>query len=146
MESTLKFIILKYNQAIENGFGLTELFKSMEQKFSAGNSKYLSVFSKIAVELGKGIAPSVKDIQLASNYFNKESPAAEKTSSDAASVISLDVLRQMVEWDSRIKLLSNGERQYMADLAYELKPLSQFHKTNAEKHLKTLLKAGFKLK
>ncbi|MBS0424567.1 MAG: AIPR family protein [Proteobacteria bacterium] len=143
IESTLKLIILKYNQAIENGFGLTDFFKSIEQKTSAVNNKYSSVFNKIAVELEKGVAPSVKDIQLASNYFNMETAPAKETPSGAAPKINLSVLRQMVEWDSRMKILSNGERQYMADLAYELKPLNQFHKTNAEKHLKTLMKAGF---
>lgn len=143
IESTLKLIILKYNQAIENGFRLTDFFKSIEQKTSAVNSKYSSVFNKIAVELEKGVAPSVKDIQLASNYFNKETAPAKETPSGAVPKINLSVLRQMVEWDSRMKILSNGERQYMADLAYELKPLNQFHKTNAEKHLKTLMKAGF---
>ncbi|MBS0646126.1 MAG: AIPR family protein [Verrucomicrobia bacterium] len=146
IESTLKLIILKYNQAIENGFGLNDFFKSIEQKTSVVNNKYSSVFNKIAVELEKGVAPSVKDIQLASNYFNKETTPAKETPSGAAPKINLIVLRQMVEWDSRMKILSNGERQYMADLAYELKPLNQFHKTNAEKHLKTLLNAGFKLK
>lgn len=80
---------------------------------------------------------------MASNYFNKETAPAKETPSGAAPKINLSVLGQMVEWDSRMKILSNGERQYMADLAYELKPLNQFHKTNAEKHLKTLMKAGF---
>lgn len=143
IESTLKLIILKYNQAIENGFGLTDFFKSIEQKTSAVNNKYSSVFNRIAVELEKGVAPSVKEIQLASNYFNKETAPAKETPSGAVPKINLSVLRQMVEWDSRMKILSNGERQYMADLAYELKSLNQFHKTNAEKHLKTLMKAGF---
>jgi len=143
IESTLKLIILKYNQAIENGFGLTDFFKSLEQKTSAGNNQYSSVFNKIAVELEKGIAPSVKDIQLASNYFNKETRPAKETSGGAVPEINLSVLRQMVEWDSRMKVLTVGERAYLADLAYELKPLNSFHKANAEKHLKTLLMAGF---
>lgn len=143
IQSTLKLIILKYNQAIENGFGMTDLFKSIEKKSSAVNSKHSSVFNKIAVELEKGVAPSVKDVQLASNYFNKETVPAKETPSGVTLKINLSVLRQMVEWDSRMKILSNGERQYMADLAYELKPLNQFHKTNAEKHLKTLINAGF---
>jgi hypothetical protein len=52
----------------------------------------------------------------------------------------------MVEWDSKMKVLSHGERGYLAELAYELKALNQFHKTNAERHMKTLMKAGFRLK
>jgi hypothetical protein len=146
IESTLKLIILKYNQAIENGFRLTDFFKSIQQDTSDVNNKYSSVFNNIAVELEKGVAPSVKDIQLASNYFNKESAPAKETHSGKVPKINLSVLRQMVEWDSRMKILTNGERQYIADLAYELKSLNQFHKTNAERHLNTLLKAGFELK
>ncbi len=145
IENTLKFIIMKYNQAIERGIGLQDFFKSIEQKSSQTNSKYASVFCKIGNDLTKGISPSVKDIHLASNYFNKEDSTTKEISCRAVPGLSLNVLRQMVDWDSRMKILSQGERTYIADLAYELKPLNQFHKTNAERHLKTLLKAGFKI-
>lgn len=143
IESTLKFIILKYNQAIENGFSLTDYFKSIERKTCTGNKNYLAVFNKIALELEKGIAPSVKEIQLASNYFSKEKEPLKETFSGPVPKINLSVLREMVEWDSRMKVLTASERAYLADLAYELKPLSSFHKANAERYLKTLLKAGF---
>jgi hypothetical protein len=147
IESTLKLIVLKYNQAIEKGIGLQDFFKTIEQKTSESSNKYASVFNRIALELSNGIAPSVKDIHLASNYFNKETTTSIKAiSSSAVPTINLNILRQMVEWDSRMKILSTGERAYIADLAYELKPLNDFHKTHAEKHLKTLLKAGFNLK
>ena len=145
-DGTLKFIILKYNQAIENKIRIQDFFKSIEKKASADNIKYSSVFNKIAIKLEQGNAPSVKEIQLASNYFNKETAPAKETSGGAVPKINLSVLRQMVEWDSRMKILSNGERQYIADLAYELKPLNQFHISNAEKHLKTLLKGGYEMK
>jgi hypothetical protein len=148
IESTLKLIILKYNQAIENGFGLKDFFKTIEQKMSVNNNKYASVFNRIALELSKGIAPSIKDIHIASNYFNKEEETTTLNTfpNSVVATINLNILRQMVEWDSRMKVLSTGERTYIADLAYELKPLNEFHKTNAEKHLKTLFKSGFILK
>lgn len=146
IDSTLKLIVLKYNQAIENNIDLHDFFKTIEQKASEDNSKYASVFNKIAHELSKGIAPSVNDIYLASNYFNKEVIPIKEISNSEVPKINLNVLRQMVEWDSRMKILSLRERAYVADLAYELKPLNEFHKTNAEKHLKTLLNSGFKLK
>lgn len=146
LESMLKLFILKYNQAIENGISLQDFFKSFEKNASESNSKYASVFSKIAFELEKGIAPSVKDIYLASEYFNKKTTDDNEIPESTTLLnINLNVLKQMVEWDSRMKILSNGERQYIADLAYELKPLSQFNKTNAEKHLKALMKAGFRI-
>jgi hypothetical protein len=145
IEGTLKLIILKYNQAIESGIGLQDFFKSIEQKTSETNTKHASVFNKIAFELEKGNPPSIKDVQLASNYFNKDAATSQEISSSAVPEINLNILRLMVDWDSRMKILSSAERAYMADLAYELKPLTQFHKANAERHLKTLLKGGFKV-
>lgn len=148
LESTLKFIVLKYNQALEKGIGLQDYFKAIEKKAAEEKNKYASAFNMIALNLTKGIAPSVKEVQLASNYFKKETSDKNISVKATGSVpnINLSVLKQLVEWDSRMKILTQGERAYLADLAYELKPLNSFHKTNAERHLKTLMKAGFKLK
>lgn len=44
-------------QPIENGIGLQDFFKSVEQKTSEGNSKHESVFNKIALELAKEDCP-----------------------------------------------------------------------------------------
>jgi hypothetical protein len=147
IDSTLKLIILKYNQAMENGISIQELFKTIEQQSPNSSSKISPVFNNIALQLTKGIAPSVKDIQLASNYYNNAAVVSKKlVTSSSVPPINLDILRQMVEWDSRMKILTQGERTYIADLAYELKPLNDFHKTNAEKHLRSLLSSGFILK
>ena len=145
LENTLKFIILKYNQAIENGIGLKDYFKAIAKKVDDESNKYASVFNTIAINLTKGIAPSVKEVHLASHYFKSEAPEKNTTKKEVnpERSITLNTLRQMVEWDSRMKILTNGERAYLADLAYELKPLNSFHKTNAERHLKTLMNAGF---
>ena len=145
LESTLKFIVLKYNQALEKGIDLGDYFKAIEKKAAEEKNKYASAFNKIALNLTKGIAPSVKEIQLASNYFKQET--SEKASSEKTNLsvpaINLNVLKQMVEWDSRMKILTQGQRTYLADFAYELKTLNSFHKSNAEGYLKTLMKAGF---
>ena len=147
IDSTLKLIILKYNQAMENGIPIQDFFKTIEQKNPDSSSKIAPVFNNIALKLTKGIAPSVMDIQLASNYYNNTAVTSKKLlTSSSVPPINLNILRQMVEWDSRMKILSQGERTYIADLAYELKPFNDFHKTNAEKHLRTLLKSGFILK
>ncbi len=146
IESTLKLIILKYNQAVDKGIGIIDFFKTIMQKPSEDINNLTSVFDKIALQLSKGVAPSVKDIHLASKYFNKELDSTKaEIPKNSDQEINLNVLKQMVDWDSRMKILSTGERAYIADLAYELKPLNEFHKTNAEKHLKTLLKVGLKL-
>jgi hypothetical protein len=147
LEGTLKFIILKYNEAIERGIGLIDFFKAIEKKSLAEKRKYTSVFNTIALNLSKGIAPSVKDVELASNYF-KEGESEKSTpviSDESVRKIDLNILKQMVEWDSRMKILKRGELAYVADLAYELKPLNKFHKTIAQKHLETLLLAGFEI-
>jgi hypothetical protein len=146
LDSTLKLIILKYNQAIEKGISFQDFFRTIEHK-NSDNSKIIPVFNSIALQLTKGFAPSVKDIQLASNYYNNSTTESKKVEkSTSVPPINLNNLRQMVEWDSRMKILTHGERTYIAELAYELKPLNDFHKTNAEKHLLTLLKSGFILK
>ena len=148
LESTLKFIVLKYNQALEKGIGLEDYFKVIEKKALEENNKYATAFNKIALNLIKGIAPSVIEVQLASNYFSKEASEIDtyEKSNSLVPKINLEVLKQMVEWDSRMKILTQGERTYLADFAYELKALNSFHKINAERHLKTLLKKGFQLK
>ncbi|HKC68168.1 MAG TPA: AIPR family protein [Bacteroidia bacterium] len=144
LENTLKFIILKYNQSIDKGIELKDYFAAIEKKTAQANNKYASVYNKIAIDLANGNPPSIKDVALASNYFVDDKTKANIIS--AIPSVTLNILRQMVEWDSRIKVLSSGERTYIADLAYELKPLNPFHKTNAQKHLKTLIDSGFKLK
>ncbi|MGZ5282011.1 MAG: AIPR family protein, partial [Bacteroidia bacterium] len=146
LENTLKFIVLKYNQALDKGIGIEDYFETIEKTAAEEKNKYASAFNMIALNLTMGIAPSVKDVKLASNYFQKDAPAKTNIEKDniPLTAINLSVLKQMVEWDSRMKILTQGERTYLADLAYELKSLSSFHTSNAEKHLKTLLNAGFK--
>lgn len=148
LESTLKFIVLKYNQALEKRIDLLDYFKAIEKHAKEEKNKYASAFNMIAVNLAKGIAPSLREVQLAANYFKREASNKNLSLNTPGPIpnISLSVLRQMVEWDSRMKVLTQGERAYLADLAYELKPLNQFHKTNAQKHLSTIMKAGFRLK
>jgi hypothetical protein len=147
IENTLKFIILKYNQALEHEISVIDYFNSIEKKAISDNNKFASSFNIIAKKLDKGISPTVKEINLASNYFSNDSPkkVEQKNSNISILNINLETLKQMVEWDAKMKILSNGERTYLADLAYELKTLTPFHKQIALKHLNTLIKAGFKI-
>jgi hypothetical protein len=145
IESVLKLIILKYNQAIEKNIDLKDFFNSFVKKTANVNSKYESIFNRIALELSKGISPSIKDIHIASSYLNVGELKPIEISNSVIPKININILRKMVEWDSRMKILSVNERAYLADFAYELKSLNEFHKSNAEKHLKTLIKSGFKL-
>lgn len=51
----------------------------------------------------------------------------------------------MVEWDTKAKVLSTNELQYVADFAYGLKKVNSFHEKNLSRHLETMIKAGFSL-
>jgi len=143
LENTLKFIIHNYNQSIEKKINVAELFQSISNK--ASTKKYSSVYSKIGSNLAKGIAPSVLDVVHASNYFIDDSESIKKNTKKETLIgnISLANLRTMVEWDSKMKILTPNERNYLAELAYELKPYNSFHQEIVKKHLNTLIKKGF---
>lgn len=148
LENTLKFIILNFNQAIEKNIDVKDYFNSIEQKAIIKGNKHATIYSKIGISLSNGKAPSTKDINLASNYFISEDEKDNKKTAgeDQNTTLTLNQLRMMVEWDSKMKILTQGERTYIADLAYELKPYNSFHQNVVKKHLKTLLLSGFKLK
>lgn len=148
LESTLKFIVLKYNQSLEREIGLVDYFNSIGEISHKAKNLYSSVFNKIGINLSRGIAPTVNEVSLASNYFKEEIPhkTIDESKNSPIIEINLNILKQMVEWDSRMKILKPGERTYLADFAYELKALNLFHSRIVEKHLNTLLKAGFKVK
>ncbi len=53
------------------------------------------------------------------------------------------LILKMVEWDTKAKVLTPRELQYVAGLAYGLKNLNSFHEKNIERYLKRLIDAGF---
>ena len=53
------------------------------------------------------------------------------------------ILIKMVEWDTKAKVLSPAQLQYVADYAYGLKKLNSFHEFNLKRHLTTLIDSGF---
>ena len=57
--------------------------------------------------------------------------------------LSPPMIVKMVEWDTKAKVLSKRELQYVADFAYGLKKLNDFHEKNIRRHLKRLTDAGF---
>mgnify|MGYP006995598659 CR=1 FL=1 len=59
-------------------------------------------------------------------------------------IINEILMRKMVEWDIKMKVLSDKERQYVADIAYGLENINEFHRSNVRRHLKKIVTAGFK--
>ncbi|MFW5871765.1 MAG: AIPR family protein [bacterium] len=72
--------------------------------------------------------------------------SSEKTSNKQEvdiSNINPEFISKMVEWDTKAKVLTPNELQYIADFAYGLKKLNDFHKKNISRHLIRLREVGF---
>jgi mRNA-degrading endonuclease YafQ of YafQ-DinJ toxin-antitoxin module len=54
------------------------------------------------------------------------------------------LIEKMVEWDSRVRILSSNQRSYISDFAYGLKKINSFHEKNLLLYYEKLKAAGFK--
>jgi hypothetical protein len=77
------------------------------------------------------------------NFFDEVSEAPRIPETESNYKISSDLLMKMVLWDTKAKVLSAKELQYIADFAYGLKTLNDFHEKNIKRHLSRLMEAGF---
>lgn len=77
------------------------------------------------------------------NFFDEVSGLIKEEKSNFDKKINNDILTKMVEWDSKARVLSPRELQYVADFAYGLKKLNHFHEKNVQRHLSRLVEAGF---
>ena len=75
------------------------------------------------------------------NFFDQVS---EDSSSYKGEIkINGNLLVKMVDWDTKTKVLSAKELQYVADFAHGFKKLNDFHEKNIKRHLSRLQDAGF---
>lgn len=77
------------------------------------------------------------------NFFDEVPEASRIPESESNNNINSDLLTKMVVWDTKAKVLSARELQYIADFAYGLKTLNDFHEKNIKRHLSRLQDAGF---
>lgn len=77
------------------------------------------------------------------NFFDEVSETCSTTETKTNNKISSELLVKMVVWDTKAKVLSPKELQYIADFAYGLKAINDFHESNIKRHLSSLQKAGF---
>jgi hypothetical protein len=145
LSDTLDYIITIYNSAISQQDDVASRFNKIMELGKSKNIKDYPVWGEIGKLLVNGDAPKMKDIIAASSLITetKFDPDSKK---QEIQKIDTSLLTKMVEWDSRKKVLSNNERQYLAGFAYGLNKLNDFHESNARRHLQTLLQAGFKVK
>ena len=147
MYRTLDYIISNYNKCINDKKNVLSEFQKIEAIAEAKQIKYASVFDQIGKNLVEGVSPTIKQIYYASNMLKNNNELKNENEKIDISKVRIDELtmRKMFEWDSKVKILSNKERTYIADFAWGLKKSNNFHEKNIKKHLQTLLKNGFKI-
>jgi hypothetical protein len=147
--NTLDYVIKHYNKCINEKVDILSEFQKIEAIAKTKQIKYASVFDQIGKNLVQGIPPTIKQLYYASNTLEDKSAKElkSKTAQIDISNLRIDelVMRKMFEWDSTAKILSPKERTYIADFAWGIKKLNDFHTQNVRRHLETLLKNGFKI-
>ena len=101
--------------------------------------------NKLLSENQRKDALKIIDIILASspNFFDEVQKVPRLQLVELHDKISSELLLKMVEWDTKARVLSARELQYIADFAYGLKTLNDFHESNIKRHLSRLKEAGF---
>lgn len=74
---------------------------------------------------------------------NNDTIDTDSANKNIPKTITSELLKKMVEWDTKARVLSPKELMYISDFAYGNKKLNQFHVKNIMRHLNTLAKAGF---
>lgn len=77
------------------------------------------------------------------NFFDGNSTAQNKHQSLEVERLTPSIIKNMVVWDTKAKVLSSKEQQYLVDFAYGLKKLNSFHEQNVRRYLSKLINAGF---
>ncbi|RYE58499.1 MAG: abortive phage infection protein [Sphingobacteriales bacterium] len=139
LHAALDLIISTYNKAVHDDEDIMKAFQKISKKAQQENIEDAAIWTKIGEKLAKGAAPVMADIYAAISLFMGETAreVKQKQTIDEAFIL------KMVEWDSKKKILSANERQYLADFAYGFKKLNAFHENNVRKHLHKIAQAGF---
>ncbi len=83
-------------------------------------------------------APELLEIE----ESNKQTTIKETNKSKVK--VDVNLIGKMVEWDSRVKILTPKQLSYVADFAYGLKKINSFHEKNLMIYYEKLKAAGFK--
>lgn len=135
------FIIEHYNTALLNDENIKDRFRRISEEGEKQNIKGSLIWKTIGEKLQKGESPKISDIFAATSIFLGQTETKEVRQKQN---IDETFIQKMIEWDSKQKVLSPNERQYLADFAYGFKKLNSFHENNIRRHLSSLVKEGFK--
>lgn len=75
---------------------------------------------------------------------NSNKPIKIEVNSKVIAKVDAKLTAKMVEWDSRVRILSSNQRSYISDFAYGLKKINSFHERNLLLYYEKLKAAGFK--
>lgn len=79
------------------------------------------------------------------DFFEQTSEVSDiANNGETTPKINSDLLMKMVVWDTKARVLSPKELQYVSAFAYGLDKLNSFHEKNIKRHLARLQNAGFK--
>jgi hypothetical protein len=89
----------------------------------------------------------LKKSKVQASRINNNDQVSKNKNEDNIEKIRIDknLIKKMVEWDTRNGILSTKQQQYLAYFAYDIKKLNNFHKKNVKRHLNNLIDAGFKV-
>ncbi|WP_323028199.1 AIPR family protein [Gelidibacter japonicus] len=139
--------IEKWSEIGRIGSDITEI--SQFQKDRSINILSTLKLKKILSESQRKDAIKILDIILKNSpHFFDELPSEKVSSYDKEKNldnINNDLLIRMVEWDTKAKVLSVRELEYVTNFAYGFKKLNDFHKNNIKRHLSRLIESGFML-
>jgi hypothetical protein len=142
LHHSLEFIIRTYNIAVSNNENVKEKFILVAEECQLRNIKDSNIWITIGEKLEKGEAPKIAEVYASAYLFLGETLSKEIKQRQP---LDESVILKMVEWDSKRKILSANERQYLADFAYGFKKLNSFHENNIRRHLQTMVEAGFNI-
>jgi hypothetical protein len=148
LSDSYEYIVLQYNKCVENGTSIKGEFDKIYQLAEYKKSAFPSVFKQIGELLESGNAPSIKQVYNASFYVNdKSSTLSEKNQNSNKQDLKLNefVLKKMMDFDVKYKVLTIGERKYLTDFVFGFKKLNAFHESNIKRHLDKMVEKGFEL-
>lgn len=142
LTDTLDSIIESYNKVFAEQINISDYFNIIMSDAKVNDIKDFYIWSDIGTLLSNGKAPTIKQIYFASSLLT-DTKTDHTVKKKEPVQITTELLTKMVLWDSQKKVLSNGERQYLSELAYGFKKLNSFHENNARRYLDRLLEKGF---
>ncbi len=90
-----------------------------------------------------------ENVQINDNDFTSENELTNENILNIDEVIpkqmTPSLLKKMVDWDVKTKVLSPNQRLYVYKFAYENKKMTSFDEKNLLRHLQTLVNAGFEV-